>query len=60
MNGFELKGKQRMLYYTQILKKAFRIFLQDCFILMSLIRKHPAIHSSNHPWDGREKHLNEV
>jgi hypothetical protein len=22
---------------------------------MSLIRNHPAIHSSNHPWDGSER-----
>jgi hypothetical protein len=49
MTGFELKGKQRMLSFTQIIEKSIRIFLQDCFILMSLIRSHPAIQPSSHP-----------
>jgi hypothetical protein len=31
MTGFELKGKQRMLSYTQIIEKAFRIFFTGLF-----------------------------
>jgi hypothetical protein len=49
MTGFELKGKQRMPSYTQIIEKGISDFLQDCFIFMYLIPNHPAIHSSNHP-----------
>jgi hypothetical protein len=52
INGVELKEKTRMALIHNLLKKAFRFFLQDCFIFMYLIRNHPAIHSSNHPWDG--------
>jgi hypothetical protein len=56
MIGFEFKENLKWISCIQKLCEAFRIFLQDCFILMLLIRNHPAIHSSNHPWDGSEKH----
>jgi hypothetical protein len=51
MIGFELKKNKDCFLIRKLLKKAFRIFLQDCFMLISLIRNHPTIQSSNHPWD---------
>jgi len=40
--GLNSNKKLRLLSCMQILKKALLIFLQDCFILMYLIRNHPA------------------
>ncbi|MFZ2654405.1 MAG: hypothetical protein WAX69_05775, partial [Victivallales bacterium] len=50
MIGFEFERIQEP--YEWIMEKVFCIFFTGLSRIYSLIRIHPAIHSSNHPWDG--------
>ncbi len=49
MTGFELKGKQRMLFYTQIIEKGISDFFTGLFysyVFDTQASSHPFIQSS--------------
>jgi hypothetical protein len=54
MIGFEFKENLKGYPVCKKRKSHFANLSQDSSMLMSLISNHPAIHSSNHPWDGSE------